>query len=235
MVIFEFESDDRFLGWSSTDIWSDRPCEGRWIGSLWNSARLVKTQSKNPFPRAGKFTSCFRPKLFCSRLVFKWLKSPTISRPQLEKRYSIVDKHCHKYSSILVKKEKFFVWLKYVILYWLLPIVSLAKMGSSAEGANTLGRSGGMLRQEVLKFSFSKMHIWRILRERINENLNRNLRWKLHVFSNKLIFISVQYSKGYIQIIGLQFFCLMVPSSSVAIPIAQVKCRCRNLSLFSCH
>ena len=29
MVIFEFESDDRFLGWSSTDIWSDRPCEGR--------------------------------------------------------------------------------------------------------------------------------------------------------------------------------------------------------------
>ena len=34
-----------------------------------------------------------------------------------------------------------------------------------AEGASTLGRSGGMLPREILRFNFSKMHIWRILRE----------------------------------------------------------------------
>ena len=43
--------------------------------------------------------------------------------------------------------------------------VAPAKIGSSTEGTGTLGGSGGMLAQEVLKFSFSKMHIWRILRE----------------------------------------------------------------------
>ena len=83
------------------------------------------------------------------------------------------------------------VWLRYVISYWLLPIVSMAKIVSSAEGAITLGGTGDMLPGEILKFSFSKMQVWRILRERINEKLNRNLQWKLHVFSNKFIFISV--------------------------------------------
>ena len=39
---------------------------------------------------------------------------------------------------------------------------------------NILGDSGGMLPREILKFSFSKMHIFHILRE--NEKMNRNLR-----------------------------------------------------------
>ena len=45
--------------------------------------------------------------------------------------------------------------------------VSLVKIhgGSSAKGASTLGGSGGMLPQKILKFSFSKMHVLRILRE----------------------------------------------------------------------
>ena len=43
--------------------------------------------------------------------------------------------------------------------------VGLAKIGWSAEGASKLGGSGSMLPWEILKFSFSKMHIWRILRE----------------------------------------------------------------------
>ena len=43
--------------------------------------------------------------------------------------------------------------------------VGTAKIGSSAEGASTLGGSGGMLPREILQFSFSKMHIWRILWE----------------------------------------------------------------------
>ena len=41
--------------------------------------------------------------------------------------------------------------------------VGPARIGSSAEGASILGGSGGMLPREILKFSFSKMHIWRIL------------------------------------------------------------------------
>ena len=43
--------------------------------------------------------------------------------------------------------------------------VSAAKIVSSAEGASTLGRSGGMRPWEILKFGFSKMHILCILRE----------------------------------------------------------------------
>ena len=43
--------------------------------------------------------------------------------------------------------------------------VSQEKIISSAEGASTLGGSGGMFPQEILKFSFSKVHILRILRE----------------------------------------------------------------------
>ena len=40
-----------------------------------------------------------------------------------------------------------------------------AEIVSSAEGASMLGGSGGMLPREILKFSFSKVHILRILRE----------------------------------------------------------------------
>ena len=40
-----------------------------------------------------------------------------------------------------------------------------AKIKSSAESASTLGGSGGMLPRKILKFIFSKMCIWRILRE----------------------------------------------------------------------
>ena len=36
---------------------------------------------------------------------------------------------------------------------------------SNAEGASRLVGSGGMLPREILKFSFSKVHILRILRE----------------------------------------------------------------------
>ena len=43
--------------------------------------------------------------------------------------------------------------------------VGPAKIGWTAEGASKLGGSGGMLSREILKFSFFKMHIWRILRE----------------------------------------------------------------------
>ena len=43
--------------------------------------------------------------------------------------------------------------------------VSPAQTVSSAEGASRLGGSGGMLPREILKFSFSKTHILRILRE----------------------------------------------------------------------
>ena len=43
--------------------------------------------------------------------------------------------------------------------------VGPAKIGWSAEGTSKLGGSGGMLPREILKFSFSKIHIWRILRE----------------------------------------------------------------------
>ena len=43
--------------------------------------------------------------------------------------------------------------------------VGPAKIGSNADGASTLGGSGGMHPQKILKFSFSKMRIWRILRE----------------------------------------------------------------------
>ena len=39
--------------------------------------------------------------------------------------------------------------------------VGPAKIGSSAEGATTLGGSGGIVRREILKINFSKMHIWR--------------------------------------------------------------------------
>ena len=44
-------------------------------------------------------------------------------------------------------------------------VLSPAEKGSSAEGASTLGGSEGMLPREILKFSFSTMHILRILRE----------------------------------------------------------------------
>ena len=47
--------------------------------------------------------------------------------------------------------------------------VGPTKIGSSAEGAGTLEGSGGMLPRENLKFSFSKIHIWRILRENERE------------------------------------------------------------------
>ena len=43
--------------------------------------------------------------------------------------------------------------------------VSPAKAGSRAEDASTLRESGDMLPREVLKLSFSKMHILHILRE----------------------------------------------------------------------
>ena len=35
----------------------------------------------------------------------------------------------------------------------------MAKIGSSARGASTLEGSGGMVPKEILKFSFSKIHI----------------------------------------------------------------------------
>ena len=38
-------------------------------------------------------------------------------------------------------------------------------MVSNAEGASTIGRSGGILPREISKFSFSKVHILRIVRE----------------------------------------------------------------------
>ena len=37
--------------------------------------------------------------------------------------------------------------------------VDPTKIGSSAKGAGTLEGSGGMLPREILKFSFSKIHI----------------------------------------------------------------------------
>ena len=43
--------------------------------------------------------------------------------------------------------------------------VGPAKIWSSAEGASALERSRCMLPGEILKFIFSKMHVWRILRE----------------------------------------------------------------------
>ena len=43
--------------------------------------------------------------------------------------------------------------------------VDPTKIGSSAKGAGTLEGFGGMVPREILKFSFSKIHIWRILRE----------------------------------------------------------------------
>ena len=44
--------------------------------------------------------------------------------------------------------------------------VGLAKVGSSADGASIGPRgSGGMYPRKHLKFSFSRMHIWRIIRE----------------------------------------------------------------------
>ena len=43
--------------------------------------------------------------------------------------------------------------------------VDPTKIGSSAKGAGTLEGSGGMPPREILKFSFSKIHIWHILRE----------------------------------------------------------------------
>ena len=38
-----------------------------------------------------------------------------------------------------------------------------AERGSSTGGASAVGGSGGMLPREILKFSFSKTHIWRNL------------------------------------------------------------------------
>ena len=43
--------------------------------------------------------------------------------------------------------------------------VGPAKRGLNADSVSILERSGGMHSQKILKFSFSKMHIWRILRE----------------------------------------------------------------------
>ena len=43
--------------------------------------------------------------------------------------------------------------------------VGPAKIGWSDEGASTAGGSGGMLPREILKFTFSKIRIWRILKE----------------------------------------------------------------------
>ena len=56
--------------------------------------------------------------------------------------------------------------------------VDPAIVGSCVERAITLGRSWDMFSREILKFSFSKVHIWCILRENygINEKVNQNLR-----------------------------------------------------------
>ena len=43
--------------------------------------------------------------------------------------------------------------------------VGPAKIGSSTDGASRVGEYWGMVPQEILKFSFSKTHIWRILCE----------------------------------------------------------------------
>ena len=43
--------------------------------------------------------------------------------------------------------------------------VDPTKIRSSAKGARTLEGSGGMLPRGILKFSFSKIYIWHILRE----------------------------------------------------------------------
>ena len=43
--------------------------------------------------------------------------------------------------------------------------VDPTKIASGAKGVGTLEGSGGMLPREIFKFSFSKIHIWRILRE----------------------------------------------------------------------
>ena len=43
--------------------------------------------------------------------------------------------------------------------------VGLAKIGLSGESASILEASGGTLPREILKFSFSKIYIGRILRE----------------------------------------------------------------------
>ena len=43
--------------------------------------------------------------------------------------------------------------------------VSPAQIVSRAEGASRLGGSRGMVPREIFKFSFSKIYIWRILRE----------------------------------------------------------------------
>ena len=48
--------------------------------------------------------------------------------------------------------------------------VGPAKIGWTVEGASKLGGSGGMLPREILKFSSSKMHIWRIRRENKRKN-----------------------------------------------------------------
>ena len=56
--------------------------------------------------------------------------------------------------------------------------VDPAERGSSIGGANTLGGSGGMLPREILKFSFSKTHIWRNLWENERTEMNQNLRWR---------------------------------------------------------
>ena len=39
----------------------------------------------------------------------------------------------------------------------------LIRVGAAEMGVNTLGGSGGMLARKILKFSFSKTHISRIL------------------------------------------------------------------------
>ena len=48
---------------------------------------------------------------------------------------------------------------------WKQFIVDPAERGSSIGGVSTLGGSGGMLPREILKFGFSKTHIWRNLWE----------------------------------------------------------------------
>ena len=50
--------------------------------------------------------------------------------------------------------------------------VGPAKIGSSAAGASTLERSGGMLPRKILKFSLFKMHIWRL--KRVSRNVFYN-------------------------------------------------------------
>ena len=102
-----------------------------------------------------------------------------------------------KVHPFLLKKETGFCVIKIrniilTIIHWYNSNKSeAAKIGSSGEGSSTLGGSGGMLPRKFWSLTSLKCTFC-VFSERFNETMNRKLLWKLHVFSSKLIFVSVQ-------------------------------------------